>query len=58
MFPVQGEAREQFLGAATGKQLIPRPGKAEEVAAGILFVISNDFVTGSTVDVDGGALLP
>ncbi|MCR9277826.1 MAG: SDR family oxidoreductase [Pseudomonadaceae bacterium] len=58
MFPVQGEAREQFLGAATSKQLIPRPGKAEEVAAGILFVISNDFVTGSTVDVDGGALLP
>ncbi len=58
MFPVQGEAREQFLGAATSKQLIPRPGQAEEVAAGIMFVISNDFVTGSTVDVDGGALLP
>lgn len=58
MFPVQGDAREQFLGAATSKQLIPRPGKAEEVAAGIMFVISNDFVTGSTIDVDGGALLP
>lgn len=58
MFPVQGDAREQFLGAATSKQLIPRPGHPDEVAAGIMFVISNDFVTGSTVDVDGGALLP
>ena len=30
---------------------------AEEVAEAILFVITNDFVTGTTVDVDGGWLL-
>ena len=31
--------------------------RADEVAQGILFVIQNDFVTGTTVDVDGGWLL-
>ena len=29
----------------------------EEVAKGIMFVVQNDFVTGTTVDVDGGWLL-
>lgn len=38
-------------------RLIPRPGTADEVAAAIVFVITNDFVTGTTVDVDGGWLL-
>lgn len=58
MFPVQGEARAQFLAAATANTLLKRAGTADEVAAGILFAIENDFVTGSTIDVDGGALLP
>ena len=57
LFPVEGDAREQFFAQATAKHLIPRTGTADEVAAGILFVIENDFVTGTTVDVDGGALL-
>jgi NAD(P)-dependent dehydrogenase (short-subunit alcohol dehydrogenase family) len=42
---------------ATAKNIIPRPGTADEVAQAILFVIQNDFVTGTTVDVDGGWLL-
>ncbi|MCZ6709888.1 MAG: SDR family oxidoreductase [Gammaproteobacteria bacterium] len=58
MFPMQGEAREQFLAQATAGNLIKRPGTPDEVADGILFTIRNDFVTGTTVDVDGGALLP
>ena len=58
MFPAQGEAREQMLTTATRHQPIPRAGRAEEVAAAILFAISNDFMTGGTIDVDGGALLP
>jgi NAD(P)-dependent dehydrogenase (short-subunit alcohol dehydrogenase family) len=58
MFPVEGEAREKFLAQATAGNLIKRPGTAEEVAQAILFTIRNDFVTGTTVDVDGGALLP
>ena len=58
MFPMEGEARENFLSQATSKHLLRRAGTADEVASGILFAISNDFVTGSTIDVDGGALLP
>ena len=57
LLPGEGEARAQFFAQATAKHLIPRIGTADEVAAGILFVIENDFVTGTTVDVDGGALL-
>ena len=58
MFPGEGDARASFLSQATTGNLIKRAGTAEEVAAGILFTIENDFVTGTTVDVDGGALLP
>jgi NAD(P)-dependent dehydrogenase (short-subunit alcohol dehydrogenase family) len=58
MFPVQGDAREKFLAQATAGNVIKRPGTADEVADGILFTVRNDFVTGTTVDVDGGALLP
>ena len=57
MFAMSGEARGQFFDRTTAKHLIPRAGTAEEVADGILFVVGNDFVTGTTVDVDGGALL-
>ena len=58
MFPGEGDARADFLKQASANNLIKRAGTAEEVAAGILFVIENDFVTGTTIDVDGGALLP
>jgi len=58
MFPVRGEVRDEFLGKATAGNLIKRAGTADEVAHGILFAIENDFVTGTTVDVDGGMLLP
>jgi NAD(P)-dependent dehydrogenase (short-subunit alcohol dehydrogenase family) len=58
MFPGEGDARQAFLSQATAGNLIKRAGTAEEVAAGILFTIENDFVTGATIDVDGGALLP
>jgi NAD(P)-dependent dehydrogenase (short-subunit alcohol dehydrogenase family) len=58
MFPVQGEARARLLAQATANNVIRRAGRADEVAEAILFLIRNDFVTGTTVDVDGGALLP
>ncbi len=57
MFGPDADKRQAMLGGATARHLIPRPGTADEVAAGILFVIKNDFVTGTTVDVDGGWLL-
>ncbi len=57
MSPLKGAEREEAYRKQTAKNLIPRAGTADEVAQGILFVIQNDFVTGTTVDVDGGWLL-
>jgi NAD(P)-dependent dehydrogenase (short-subunit alcohol dehydrogenase family) len=57
MFGNDLDRRQQLLSGATATHLIPRPGTADEVAAAIVFVIKNDFVTGTTVDVDGGWLL-
>jgi NAD(P)-dependent dehydrogenase (short-subunit alcohol dehydrogenase family) len=53
----EGEARLRQLAAMTANNLIPRIGSADEVADAILFLLRNDFVTGTVVDVDGGALL-
>lgn len=57
MVPAQGAEREKIYQNMTAGHLINRPGDADEVASGILFVVENDFVTGTTVDVDGGWLL-
>lgn len=57
MFGEDVEKRQQMLAGPTSSHAIPRPGTADEVASGILFLIKNDFVTGTTVDVDGGWLL-
>ena len=57
MVSLEGPARTEMYAKATADNLIPRAGTADEVAQGILFVIENDFVTGTTVDVDGGWLL-
>jgi NAD(P)-dependent dehydrogenase (short-subunit alcohol dehydrogenase family) len=58
MFPVEGDARAAFLKRAGANALLNRVGTADEVATGIIFAIENDYVTGTTIDVDGGALLP
>jgi NAD(P)-dependent dehydrogenase (short-subunit alcohol dehydrogenase family) len=57
MVALQGAEREALYDNMTKNNLIPRVGTAEEVAEGIMFVIKNEFVTGTTVDVDGGWLL-
>ena len=58
MFSMQGDQREQFFTRATQNTLIPRAGTADEVASAIIFLLQNDYMTGSTIDVEGGALLP
>lgn len=58
MFPVQGSEREKFLSGATANNLIKRAGRPEEVADAVLFALGNGFVTGTTIDVEGGSLLP
>lgn len=57
MFDAMGEAKAANLAAMTSTHLIPRAGTSEEVADGILFVMQNKFVTGTTIDVDGGRIL-
>ena len=57
MVPAQGAERAALYEKMTATNLIPRPGTAEEVAQALIFVIGNDYVTGTTVDVDGGWLL-
>ncbi len=57
MFSLQGEERTEFYRKATEGNLIPRAGTADEVAHGIVFAVQNDFITGTTIDVDGGILL-
>lgn len=49
--------RDKLLHSATQDNLIPRPGQASEVAQAIVFALQNDFVTGTTIDVDGGWIL-
>jgi NAD(P)-dependent dehydrogenase (short-subunit alcohol dehydrogenase family) len=57
MFDWMGAEKQDKLQAMTSAHLIKRAGSSEEVAAGILFVMQNAFVTGTTVDVDGGRIL-
>lgn len=58
MFTQTGSDRASVMEKATGNFVIKRPGTAEEVAEGVMFLVGNTFVTGTIVDVDGGALLP
>ena len=57
MFAQKGEERENHFSNTTKNHLIPRVGQPEEVAAGAIFLLENQFVTGTIVDVDGGAIL-
>jgi len=52
----QGEERKEYFSNTTGDHLIPRVGKPEEVALAAIFLLENQFVTGTIVDVDGGAI--
>lgn len=57
MIPLAGTERDAHFERLTGNNLIARAGTADECAHGIVFLIQNDFVTGTTLDVDGGILL-
>jgi NAD(P)-dependent dehydrogenase (short-subunit alcohol dehydrogenase family) len=48
---------EAFLRDAASELLTGRVGTAEEAAAAYLFVLSNAYVTGTTLTIDGGAVL-
>ena len=57
MFGDDVAKRQEKLSGATGKHIIPRPGQPDEVASAIVYLLKNEFATGTTVDVDGGWLL-
>lgn len=57
MVALAGTDRTELYRKMTANNCIPRAGTTEEAAQGIVFLIQNDFVTGTTVDVDGGWLL-
>ncbi len=54
MVALKGAERDALYKKSTANHTIPRAGTADEVAQGIVFTVQNDFVTGTTVDVDGG----
>ena len=54
---LKGKEREDLYKNITADHAVKRAGTPDEVAQAILFAIQNDFVTGTTIDVDGGWLL-
>lgn len=57
MVALTGDDRAAFYDKATAGHAIPRAGTADEVASAIVFLVENDFTTGTTIDVDGGWLV-
>lgn len=51
------EARLQMLARAAENLPAKTVGRAEDLAKGYLFLIDNPYMTGSIVDIDGGALI-
>ena len=56
MVALTGDERVAHYRNVTKSHLIKRPGTPDEIGKAILFAIENDFVTGTTIDVDGGWL--
>ena len=56
MVTLTGDDRVTHYSNATKSHLIKRAGRPEEIAKAILFAVENDFITGTTIDVDGGWL--
>ena len=57
MSPLEGEARSEYYAQGTRDHLIPRAGTAAECASAAIFLLENEFVTGTIIDVDGGAIV-
>jgi NAD(P)-dependent dehydrogenase (short-subunit alcohol dehydrogenase family) len=48
------ERRGKVLGGFAEKSLVGRNGRTDEVASAIVYLVTNGFVTGSVLEVDGG----
>ncbi|WP_025718650.1 SDR family oxidoreductase, partial [Paenibacillus polymyxa] len=49
--------RNQFYDTVAHKLPVKRVGLAEDVARGVIYLIQNQFVTGTVLHVDGGHIL-
>lgn len=58
MFDRFGDNRDQVLEGMGKNYPLGRVGHSEEVAGAIIHTMTNGYMTGATLDVDGGALLP
>ncbi|RFU43139.1 SDR family oxidoreductase [Actinomadura logoneensis] len=54
---VAEDERAATLGRFTDALPVPRPGKADEVAEAIAYLVTADYVTGTILPVDGGATI-
>jgi len=52
-----GDQRNAFIAEYSKRLPVGRPGRPEEVADAVLFLMKNNFVTGITLTVDGGGVL-
>ena len=57
MVALTGKEREDHYKNITKAHLIKRAGKPQEIAQAIIFAVENEFISGTTIDVDGGWLL-
>lgn len=55
--PLKGDERQQYYRKMTKDYPVPRAGTAEECASAAVFLLGNEYVTGTVVDVDGGAIV-
>jgi len=58
MFDHFGENKTAIFDQMSQNIPLKRVGKAEEVASAIIHTLCNRYMTGTTIDVDGGTLLP
>ncbi|MDG1204044.1 MAG: SDR family oxidoreductase [Pseudomonadales bacterium] len=58
MFDWMGDKKDENLANMSKGILLQRAGLPEEVASAILLTLTNNYMTGITIDVDGGQLLP
>jgi NAD(P)-dependent dehydrogenase (short-subunit alcohol dehydrogenase family) len=54
---VLGDRRDAMIKEYSRRLPVKRPGRPEEIADAVLFLMKNGFVTGITLTVDGGGLL-
>jgi NAD(P)-dependent dehydrogenase (short-subunit alcohol dehydrogenase family) len=54
---VLGDKRDSIIAEYSKRLPVGRPGRPEEIADAVLFLMKNGFVTGITLTVDGGGVL-